>query len=222
MLSDSLPYASFAFTGAADGDFRPEREGYDQARGALLGELGGARLVMVTQVHGATVVNAADADMSVQADGLISTHANTVIAVRVADCVPVLLSCPGGVAAIHAGWRGTAADIVRVGLKALCEATGCSPRQVSGVVGPCISGKVYAVGSDVVSALRVVAVGCDWLFDGATPRVALDVVNADILRAAGVSVRVIGACTVSDPGHWSHRRDGPSAGRQVGAIRWTG
>ncbi len=205
-----------AFTGASDGDHRPGADPTAEAR--LLARLGGAGGVRrVTQVHGARVVHLDDASLAVEADAILSTVPGAVVAVRVADCVPVLLAAPGGVAAIHAGWRGTAADIVRAGLDALLRATGARPADVRAAVGPCICGACYEVGDDVLRGVGAVAPGDSWRVG--ERNVDLAEANAAILRAEGVAVDVLGLCTRCTPGFWSYRRDGAAGGRQVGAIR---
>ncbi len=212
-LLSSVPHA---FTGAADGDHRPGADGDAAAR--LVAALGGEGPVRsVTQVHGARVVRAEDADLAVEADAIVSTRPGAVIAVRVADCVPVLLAAPGGVAAVHAGWRGTAADVVRAALDELRRATGARPGDVRAAVGPSICGACYEVGDEVIAAVAAVAPGASWRVGARN--VDLAEANAAILRAEGVAVDVLGRCTRCGTGFWSYRRDGPAGGRQVGAIR---
>lgn len=160
-----------------------------------------------------------------EADAIISSQPGVVIAVRTADCVPILLAGPGGVAAIHAGWRGTAADVTRAGVRALCAATGCVPSDLRAAIGPCISGAEYEVGRDVVLACERVApadAGRAWHSVGPNGRdhVDLAILNANILLDLGVQVDVLGICTVTDGRFWSYRRDGEAGGRQVAAIRW--
>lgn len=210
LLSD----VAHGFTGVAEGDLRPPAEA---AAGALVAALGGeGRLGTVSQVHGARVVDVALADGRTEADAVLSTRVGAVIAVRVADCVPILLAAPGAVAAVHAGWRGTAADIVRASLSALCTATGARPSQVRAAVGPCICGACYEVGDEVIEAVGRVTPGRGWL---AGRHVDLAAANAAILEGEGARVDVLGLCTRCGPGFWSHRRDGAAGGRQAAAIR---
>lgn len=212
LLSDT-PHA---FTGVADGDHRPGADGEAAVR--LLRALGAAGPVrVVNQVHGARVVRAEEASLAVEADAILSTTPGVVVAVRVADCVPVLLAAPGGVAAIHAGWRGTAGDIVRAGLAALRSATGARADEVRAAVGPAICGACYEVGDEVLAAVAAVAPGASWRVGARN--VDLGEANAAILRAEGARVERIGGCTRCSPGLWSFRRDGAAGGRQVGAIR---
>jgi YfiH family protein len=175
------------------------------------------------QVHGARVVPLDALAPGLEADAIVATPPRRAVAVRVADCVPVLLAAPGGVAAVHAGWRGTAAGIVAASLEALCAATGAPAGSVRAAIGPSVCGRCYVVGDEVVAGVRA-AVGDAapdgaWLArDDAATRVDLKAANAAVLRARGVRVEVLPACTICSPGFWSHRRDGAAAGRQVGAI----
>ncbi len=185
---------------------------------------------MVRQVHGAAVVAAGDVRPDTDADAIVSTTPGQVVAVRVADCVPVLLAGPGGVAAVHAGWRGTAAGITLAGVRALCAATGAHPAQVRAAVGPSICLDCYEVGEDVVAGMRgVLPAGADdaaWLRGGAGGRPHVDVaaVNVLVLRGLGVAVERVAGCSrcATDAGgaslYWSHRRDPSDGARQVGAI----
>lgn len=201
-----------AFTGVEEGDLRA-RDGEASAR--LVAALGGhGPLAIVSQVHGGRVVDLAQADGATEADAIVSVVPGRVVAVRVADCVPVLLASDGGVAAIHAGWRSTAADIVRTALAALRAVNGDAT--VVAAIGPAIGACCYEVGDEVIAGVAAVAPGRDWLVGRHVDLVAA---NAAILRSAGVSVEIVGACTRCGEGLWSHRRDGERAGRQVGAIR---
>lgn len=199
--------AVWAFTGRAEGDPREAA-----VAAAVVAAIGGrGPLQMVRQVHGNRVVGVAGDE--VEADAILSTTPGRVVAVRVADCVPILLAAPGVVAAVHAGWRGTAADIARIALAAVREA---SPgAEVHAVIGPCICGRCYEVGDEVIEAIARVA-GGDWRQGR---HVDLALANQRILEAEGVRVTRIDRCTRCDPSFWSHRRDGAAAGRQVGAIR---
>lgn len=215
LQSTLLAGVPHGFTGVAEGDLTREAVG-GPARHELAARLGGrGDLVTAIQVHGARVVDEHAGD--VEADAIVSTSPDRVVAVRVADCVPILYTAPGGVAAVHAGWRGTAAGITLQALRALCERVGVEPAQVRAAIGPCICGSCYEVGPEVLAGVGAVAVGDRWRVG--VRNVDLAEANASVLRAAGVQVDVLGACTRCGTGFWSHRRDGAAAGRQVGAIR---
>lgn len=197
-----------------------------------LGALGGAGaldpadLALVTQVHGAAVRHATGGAGPLatlgEADALITCTPGLTLAVRTADCVPVLLAAPGarpGVAAVHAGWRGTAARVVTAALEALLALTGAAPSSVRAAIGPAIGPCCYEVGPEVAAALAAIDPGC--LHPSPRGRQAADLqgANAALLRGAGVdAIATIPRCTACDPELFSHRGDGPATGRQAALI----
>lgn len=240
MTARLLHDVAHGFTGIAEGDLRIQGTGggppspitpTPAAPVRLVSRLGGrGPLVMVRQVHGARVVTAEEVHADTEADAIVTTSPGQVVAVRVADCVPVLLAAPGGVAAVHAGWRGTAAGITAASVQALCAATGTHPAQLRAAVGPSICSDCYEVGEDVVAGMRgVLPAGLDegaWLRTGPGGRPHVDVaaVNVLVLVALGVSVERAAGCSRCGtevggaPLYWSHRRDPANGARQVGAI----
>lgn len=214
MCSSLLLPAAHAFTGTTEGDLRRENSS-DLA--ALVASLGGrGPMATVSQVHGNRVLLAENLGEAgdEQGDAIVATRPGTVVAVRVADCVPVLLAGPGVVAAIHAGWRGTAADIVRLSALAAASAVGCRVDQLRAAVGPSIRGCCYEVGDEVIGRVAAVAPGRNWLVGR---HVDLAEINRAILASMGVEVEVVGGCTRCGEGWFSHRRG--DVARQVGAIR---
>jgi len=187
-------------------------------------------------------------------DGLVgditaSDHPGVAVCVKVADCVPILLADrrSGSVAAVHAGWRGTAAGAARVAVEALGEHFGTAPCDLLAAIGPSIGPCCYRVGHDVRAAFeaagtqtgsldawfsRVPAIkalcgvpGTDPAASGGGPALFLDTwaANADQLRDAGVpaaQIHVSRACTSCYRGIFhSYRVDGERAGRMVGIIK---
>jgi YfiH family protein len=193
--------------------------------------LGGRDVAVVEQVHGgevAVVGAGARPDPLAplgRADALVTAAPGVVLAVRVADCAPVLLAAPGprpAVAAVHAGWRGAAARVVPAALDALLRLSGAAPEEVRAVIGPHIGPAAFEVGPEVVRALAATGVSAA-AFARAGPRgrphVDLGAVLAAQLAARGVrAVERAGPCTVEDGRVWSHRRDGDAGGRQAGVI----
>ena len=94
--------------------------------------------------------------MVAKADTLISANSNELIAVRVADCVPILIANTDGshVAAVHAGWRGVVADAVSIAVARLAERSGQSPSAFVAAIGPCISAEHFEVGTEVADAFN--------------------------------------------------------------------
>lgn len=212
MFHSSRLRSPHVFTGIGAGSF--VGPGRPEAEAALRRELAADRLHTASQVHGATV---SWEGALAEADALVTTRPGSAVAVRIADCVPILVEGPGVVAAIHAGWRGTAADIVRETLRQLRERLGVEPSRLRAAVGPAIGRDCYEVSPEVVEALAAVAPeGVDWRTGRQVDLVAL---NLGILRSLGVDAEAVGPCTRCSDQLWSHRRDGAAAGRQVGAIR---
>jgi len=206
-----------------------------EAEWRLLAESAGVALdaiAAVNQGHGTTVVHARalNGGDRARADGLLSNDASLLLTVRVADCVPILMVDPKrrAVAAVHAGWRGTAAGIAGAAVQQLRESYGCSPRDLVAALGPSIGPCCYAVGPELLQAFDAgghgSAAAARW-FGARTDTMRLDLwkANEEQLVAAGVSkdaVFVSGLCTACHPSwFFSYRREGASAGRLVGFIR---
>lgn len=179
----------------------------------------GMPVAWMSQVHGATVLEAQGPGPVGEADALLTRQPGLLLAVRTADCVPVLVASPQGVAAIHAGWRGVAARVVPAAVAALGGASAAVA-----AVGPAIGGAVYEVGPEVVDGLRAAGIPLAVFLrprPGRRPTVDLAAAVAHQLRAAGVgAVEVLPDCTFQDRGLHSHRRDGDAAGRNAGLIGW--
>ena len=158
------------------------------------------------QVHGARVL-VDNEDDEAPSDGQVVTDRAHGALVLTADCLPIVLSAPGAVALLHGGWRGLEAGIV-------AEAVALLDGPIAAALGPSARGCCYEVGEEVHAPFAS--------FDArvGARNLALDVVATAQLRAAGVAdVTDTGACTMCDERFFSHRREGPAAGRQ-GAIVW--
>ena len=176
---------------------------------------------LVSQVHGTDVLEAGRSGLVGQADAVFTTVRGLPVAVRTADCVPVLLAGDDVVAAVHAGWRGAAAGIVPRVVGLLAERGLDAGLQA--VVGPAISGARYEVGPEVVEAFRAAGVPDEaFLRRPAGARkdhVAVKGAVAWQLAEAGVArVEVLPHCTHADRTLHSWRRDGPAAGRIAAVI----
>jgi YfiH family protein len=186
-------------------------------------------LVRVRQVHGPTVVTEREAGAA--ADAIVSSDSTRVLTVRVADCVPLLLADrrTRTVAAIHAGWRGTAARITTAAVTRLSAAYGSRPGDLVAAIGPAIRPCCYEVGPEVRDAFRAEGAPdprlSEWFAPGRGDRFQLDVprANRDQLLEAGIPGSQIYdslLCTACHPSLFhSYRRDKKRAGRLVGFIR---
>ncbi|MFT4626016.1 MAG: nicotinate (nicotinamide) nucleotide adenylyltransferase [Myxococcota bacterium] len=183
------------------------------------------RVALLDQVHGSEVLvdpEPCGVHTTVGVgDAIVCTRVGVTVAVRTADCVPILAACPGGVAAVHAGWRGVAAGVVHRAVSALCAATGAEPSQVSAAIGPHISAAQYEVGSEVIAAIVESGVPRHVVARPGPRRAHADVGAAVAfqLEAAGVgAVDWVPGCTASDSALHSFRRDGAASGRQAALI----
>ncbi|MFQ5345929.1 MAG: peptidoglycan editing factor PgeF [Mariprofundus sp.] len=159
-----------------------------------------------------------------QADILITDQSDTAIAVRVADCLPILLADPetGITAAVHAGWRGTAAGIAKKAVQAMRK-HGARSEKLLASLGPCIGPCCFAVGHDTALALQQSIVGGEHCISHAAKIHAdLPELNRLQLLEAGLSMHHIEtnrACTVCESEHFfSFRRDGKQTGRHLAIV----
>jgi len=159
-----------------------------------------------------------------ECDALITNTPGTALAVFTADCTPILLwdSVTGAVGAVHAGWRGTAANIAGKTVAAMTAAFGCDPANICAAVGPNIGQCCFETDADVPLALKK-TYGAEVAFFIRRREnkyyVNLKTVNAMSLGRAGVeSIVISDHCTACKPDtYWSHRKMGSRRGSQ-GAI----
>jgi len=185
---------------------------------------------VVKQVHGARLVDSSQAGAeprATEADAIVVREPGSVVAVKTADCMPVLLYTDATsllwAAAVHAGWRGTLAGIVAVAASAACSA-GVEPKRMFAAMGPSIGPCCLEVGEEVAERFIDAGFGASVLRGKAKPHLDLASVNRSLLLAAGVppdQVRSTGPCTRcrSDLYH-SYRAAPREGGRQLSWIGW--
>ena len=180
-------------------------------------ELDPQRIAFGHQVHGAEVQTHSDWEgpprwsgerAPSEVDGHATALDDLALMVLVADCVPVALAGPGGVAMLHGGWRGLAAGIVGRG----AELVSATRAAIGPAIGPCC----YEVGEEVLAAF--VPLG-----DGLAEGRMLDLpgVTRRLLERAGIAeIEDAELCTRCNPDLlFSHRGSGGRTGRQAG-IAW--
>ncbi len=193
---------------------------------AALGRGFGVREVHhLRQVHGNRVRILPDSGEE-PADGAVLLSSGEAVAVKTADCVPILFHAPasGLVAGAHAGWRGTADGVAARTASALARESGEPAASIVAAIGPAIQPCCFEVGPEVPEAFRKNG----WRVPeaGRNPRSGrphLDLIraNRDQLLEAGLeeqNIHETGLCTRCGAGFHSYRRDGPGAGRNWSLI----
>jgi YfiH family protein len=227
LVCDALsPYAFHFFSARGIDVHGPESApGWDEVAGAL--GVAVDRLWRMRQVHG---IDVTVADCGPEGDLLVTERDDAALAIRTADCVPILLVDPHRrvVAAVHAGWRGTALGAAVHVVSLLEERYDVAAEHLVAAIGPSIGPDRYEVGPDVPQgfARRFDASLVDrWCPRVGEQRFKLDLwqANQDQLMMAGVpssQVHVARLCTAThaDVFH-SYRVDGARAGRMVAGIR---
>jgi len=201
----------------------------DANRSALARALGARRIAFMRQVHGSTVAvvgggpapgdNPPEANSTEpEADALVTAEHGLALAVLVADCVPVLLADPvaGVVAAVHAGRKGVALDVVARAV-ATMRSLGAEPGRLRAVLGPSICGGCYPLGEPARSQVLAVAPAAAATARTGEPSVDLRVGLLARLAALGVAAELAGPCTAESARHFSYRRD-PVTGRTAGLV----
>lgn len=195
-------------------------------------------LVKNHQIHGDTVRPVTRADVmpspetpgTFEADGLITGEPGVCLTIFSGDCIPVLLYDPVGrcIAAVHAGWRGTAIGAAARAAEAMVRDYGCNPNHILAAIGPGISPCCFETHADVPDGLRA-GLGADAEpFIRPLPRegkfsVDLKRANARWLERAGLlpdHIAICPACTACDlDTFWSHRVQGNLRGSMAAMIQ---
>lgn len=172
------------------------------------------------QVHGAQVVCADAIERPVAADAAYTTSFEVVCAVKIADCMPILLADAAGsaVAVCHAGWRGLAAGVVENTVRAMPV----SPESLYAFLGPAIGPHAFEVGDEVRAAFCAVEASAAEAFRRGKPgkwMADLFWLARQRLARCGVG-RVFGGgiCTYSNPDRFFSHRFNPHTGRMAALI----
>jgi len=194
------------------------------------------RLMRVKQVHGnvvrilnrGKVPEGAGAERP-DGDAIVSDEPGLVLAVMVADCVPILICDParGAAAAIHAGWRGTCARVARTAIDTMRREFGSDPADLVAAIGPSVGPDDYEVGESLIEAFLEAGhartdVDRWFIRPRLKPHLDLWSANRDQLISAGVrpqQIHLCGLSTVAHPGVFdSYRIAAERAGRMAALI----
>lgn len=158
-----------------------ERRAVERNRRAFLKELTGKvrsvpPVISLRQIHSGLVHILTRKDTllktALKGDGIITNCRDVLLAIQVADCVPVLVADVkhGAVGAFHAGWRGTVKRIVQRGVGSMRAVFGCRAEDLHAAIGSCIHACCYAIGEDVRDEFRSQFIYADELFSEAYDR----------------------------------------------------
>jgi YfiH family protein len=168
----------------------------------------------VKQIHSSIVLDAGEPASA--GDALLSDQPGVRVGVKTADCVPILIvdiSTPA-VAAIHAGWRGSAENIAAAAVRGMAARWKTRPENLRAAIGPAIGVCCYEVGPEVASQFE------RWFPATADRHLDLPAINEAQLRAEGVTnVWKSGECTFCTAKRFfSFRREREHAGRMLSFI----
>ena len=177
------------------------------------------------QQHGCNVVCADDVSgdglLPASADAAFSRQPGPVCAVMTADCLPVLICDADGtrVAAVHAGWRGLTAGV----LKATVLNMGVAPEALMAWIGPAIGVARYEVGEDVRTAARQASADAErFLSAGRVPgKYLFDLAGLARHELVGLGLSAVTGgetCCASDRRFYSYRRDGVTG--RMATLAW--
>ena len=211
------------------------RENYDRFCAAL--GVDRTRLVMTKQVHKDEVRVASPDDIlpnlfapfPYEADALVTDDPSLCLAAYYADCIPVLLYDPQkrAIAAVHSGWRGTAAGIAPKAVQKMHDLYGSDPADILAAIGPGIGPCCFETHDDVPDAMRAAWGPAVTAFlrprENGKYSVDLKGIIAWQLRQTGLyQLETLFLCTGCHPElYWSHRKLGDRRGNQAVMIQLT-
>jgi YfiH family protein len=209
------PYSSLNL-GAFTND---HKEAVQRNKEILYSDLGinGDQIASSFQCHGNEVLNVIEPGYYEGFDALITNKKDIFLQILVADCTPILLFDPQNevVAAIHAGWRGTANNIVQKTLEKMKDVFNTNPSDCFAYVGTCISQPFFEVDEDVALYFDEEF----YVFDKEKNKYFIDLKGCNVraLSDAGLiknHIAVSPLCTVKD-NHlfFSHRHEKGTTGR---------
>ena len=230
-------YASLNLGKDRGDDMANVRENYRRVCAALGVDM--EKLVFTNQVHGELVrrVTLADAGKGLdkpvdyEVDGLMTDIPGLVLAAFTADCIPILLFDPvaKAVAAVHAGWRGTALGIAARAVEGMVSQYGCKGENILAAIGPGISQCCFETDADVPNAMTAAfgSAALPFIQDRGDGKFNLDLkgLNALWLKRAGLReghIDISPDCTMCEhEKYWSHRYTKGERGSQAALIALT-
>ncbi len=201
----------------------------DEPAGINASEKCSPRLVLLRQCHSDliyTLTQEPSAEFLAEGDGLVTDRPGLLLSVLTADCMPVLIAdiCHRVVAAVHAGWRGTAKRIIEKTLTKMQAQFMSSPQNCVAVIGPAIGRCCYEVGEEVFDAFQQFDYASSLFHIRSNGKRSLDLPAAgrfQLLRAGLKSTNIFSdpPCTSCNLDQFfSHRAEHGQTGRMMGTI----
>ena len=212
-----------AFTTFAPLSFREGIEEGNNAKQLLEKELApNSPIEWLSQVHGANILELPKTSILEPADAIFTTQEGVVCAVRTADCLPLLFSSLDGsiIAAVHAGWRGLHAEIIKETILNLQY----SPVQLLVWLGPAICQEHFEIGAEVYQQFIDLNPRNKEAFiqkeNGKYLADLYSIARMQLIQNGLLKEHIYGGehCTFHDDRFHSHRRDGEVSGRIVSVI----
>jgi polyphenol oxidase len=178
-------------------------------------------LAVAKQIHSDRVLSVDSPGVQGEGDALISNRPGVNVAIRTADCLPVLVADPRNraVAAIHAGWRGVVSEIVPKTIEGMRRQFASRPEELVIAIGPGIGVCCFEVGPEVACQFESFFPDLDL---SGRPKIDLIETIFRQMRRNGVNMEQISSaklCSCCNPELFdSYRRDRGASGRMVTAI----
>ncbi len=206
--------------------FTDRTEGIDPSRIATLWGMGEGDILFLKQEHTDRIIIVDDKGFTepLKADGAITEERGVLLSVKVADCVPILMYDPQKniVAAVHAGWRGTARGIIINAIGLFKDRYNSSPEEILIAMGPSIRWCCYEVDDRVLSLVRE-RTGEGEFYIIRNGKTCLDLPSANMYQAIsegvpGENIWISGDCTFCYPERYFSYRYNRTRERQGGFI----
>jgi YfiH family protein len=191
-------------------------------RETFLSQIGisAGKLAVPVQCHSNTVLQIDAPGEYLQCDALVTNAHGVALAVTIADCVPILLldSIHKAIGVVHAGWKGTAHEIVKQTIDKMKEAYHTNSAELLAFIGPSAGVCCYEVGEEVAVIFK------NKIVPYKNKKIFLDLKNENKiqLQQQGIlegNIEVSTYCTICENELFhSHRRDGKKSGRMMAAI----
>lgn len=206
-----LPYAQHIFGTRSGGTI-----------GAATERLG--PIAHMHQVHGNRIAYADEAGQYEDCDAIFTDQPNLWLAVKTADCAPILISSPHAVAAVHLGWRSTQAGLLAITIETLCRDFAQTPEDLHIALGPCLTQPHFEVETNFIEYFTVP--NPKRFFsptrNGHANMDLKGIIRAQALQAGilDIHMHTLPNCTYAEEQTFhSYRRDKANSGRQLSFIQ---